>query len=203
MRTAIAILLLLCSFCQAEPKVPESQRKFVQASESFKKIFIEKNKEYLKFSFIEKRESELMKALTGRTKVSNWIGTITDVGIDNDTRFGKGSGKAYIAIKLLDSDVIIKTPRFGDREDTKLIGNMYGRKLFEVVSKMKVGQRVVFSGQFQLNRSGNLPTEPMRGFAERRANMGKSEIVFRNEYEEKIMTSMRFILKFSDVARVK
>lgn len=159
-----------------KPKIilPQSQLAFIQKVESFYPLYDEAPNE-LKKSALRKQRKDALASLVSSRRVSEWIGTLKDMQTNSE-------GKAFIEIKLDGAESItIKTwnNALSDIIDETLIEN--GSELYNSISDLSVGDKVVFSGTFA---------------SDERDYIREASITERGS-----MMDPEFILKFSDVRK--
>ena len=120
--------------------IPNDQVQFINVVESFYEPYRSAPNELKKSALRADRRSAIGKLRYPTKEVSDWIGTLQEMGTNSD-------GEAHIAIKLEGSrNIIIKTwnNSFSDLADGTLIKN--GSELYNRIADLSRGKKVRFSG---------------------------------------------------------
>ena len=159
----------------AQPTIalPADQAAFIQIVEPFYQQYKDAPNELKGSALRTQRKEALAKQLTSM-KITNWAGTLQSLDTNSE-------GKAAIVIKLDGSDIEVGTwnNAISDIGSETLIAN--SSPLYNTLSDLARGDHVVFSGEF-------LPSE-------------KDHITEQSVTESGSMTSPRFLVRFSDVAK--
>ena len=123
-------------------EIPSSQQAFIEFHKRYSKSYREAKNELKKSALRNKRKEELESTLGNNLHVEDWIGTI-DKEPATTTK-----GNAYISVILHGSNIHVS---IDNNEFTDLINETLipiGSSLFDTVSEMGKGTRIIFSGLF-------------------------------------------------------
>ncbi|MDD2366475.1 MAG: hypothetical protein PHN84_09955 [Desulfuromonadaceae bacterium] len=155
--------------------MPPSEVAFIELIEKMSKEYKAAPNE-LKKSIIRTERSKLLASTLKSKSVNGWVGTILDMSTNSDR-------KAILAVRLEPSDIILTTWNndLSDLVDDTLIP--HASHLYNAISEMAKGQRVVVSGHFFYSKGDYIKEASLR--------------------EHGSMKSPEFIFKFSKVTRFK
>lgn len=124
----------------SEPSLPTKQTEFISIINGARDAYSNAANEMLEGKVRVDRKQKLCKLLN-RGRVDGWIGTIHELGSSSE-------GKGTLAIEIDNEGIRIKTwsNDFSDIVDNSMINP--NSTLFEMVSHMREGDRVMFSGGF-------------------------------------------------------
>ena len=121
--------------------LPSDQQKFIHiitdATASYEKV----DNDLKKSSIRTSRKNALTNLFSGNFSIKNWIGIVHSMGTN-------GGKDAYITLRINGTNIKIKTwnNSMSDIGDKTLI--KHESKLYNIISELKEGDQVVFSGEF-------------------------------------------------------